>query len=346
MASSPLRKIHFAALSLASVLGFGLGACVQDPGTGTCAPGTLNCECNVGQCYPGLQCVANFCIGIPGGDGDGDGETGDGTDDPECPTGELSCDGACIDPDVDPDNCGECGNACEGVCNGGVCEIVDCTVEACPDGSYCDLGTNECMPGCGSDADCPDGSCDLGSHTCGLGAGDACDVYTQDCIDGFKCNASYDPPICTQLPPAPKQVGQPCELAEDDCVGGAYCMYSGDPNVGTCNPVCGGSEANPTCDLGEFCAMTAPPLCFAQCDPLADDCAFSEGCYGLTANMEFGCIPTSVNLGLGESCAYLNDCESGLGCNTNGVCAEFCAVDNPPVDCTCVELFNGIGLCT
>ena len=56
--------------------------------------------------------------GDPGdGDGDGDGEPG-------CVAPLTDCDGACVDLDTDPSNCGSCGGPCDGVCNGGICEPV------------------------------------------------------------------------------------------------------------------------------------------------------------------------------------------------------------------------------
>ncbi|MBK7395967.1 MAG: hypothetical protein IPJ34_06585 [Myxococcales bacterium] len=41
---------------------------------------------------------------------------------PGCDAGLLACGGVCVDPDIDPLNCGGCGNVCPtGLCNGGKC---------------------------------------------------------------------------------------------------------------------------------------------------------------------------------------------------------------------------------
>src|SRR5690606_6922229 len=56
------------------------------------------------------------------GDGDpGDGDPGDGDGD-ACAPSELLCNGTCIDPMTDADNCGSCGNACSIMNNIGGCE--------------------------------------------------------------------------------------------------------------------------------------------------------------------------------------------------------------------------------
>lgn len=42
----------------------------------------------------------------------------------ECRFGYLECNGTCIDPNVDPDNCGQCGNVCsDHVCTNGACGV-------------------------------------------------------------------------------------------------------------------------------------------------------------------------------------------------------------------------------
>jgi hypothetical protein len=41
-----------------------------------------------------------------------------------CPLSLLECNGACVDPLNDADNCGACGNVCANgaLCGGGTCE--------------------------------------------------------------------------------------------------------------------------------------------------------------------------------------------------------------------------------
>jgi hypothetical protein len=116
--------------------------CNGDDGDDGCIPGAENCECNMGSCLGGLQCISNICVQPRGTSGDGDGDddptgdgdgdpTGDGDGDPTgdgdpCGADELHCNGNCIDPMTDSNNCGSCGRKCNilndiGGCAEGVC---------------------------------------------------------------------------------------------------------------------------------------------------------------------------------------------------------------------------------
>jgi len=124
---------------------------------GACVPGELGCECNMGSCLQGLDCVGNICAqpgpgdgdsgetiggdgdptgdGDPSGDGDGD-PTGDGDGDPttgdgdgdDCEPGLMLCGDECVDLNTSDDHCGECDFACDialgliGGCDNGTCE--------------------------------------------------------------------------------------------------------------------------------------------------------------------------------------------------------------------------------
>lgn len=127
---------------------------------GECRPGFDQCE---GRCIPvvddvlncggcgiacplGVMCSEGFCGGRDasidrGGDQSIDG-TQDGTQDsdarsdvtnsdgggdsgppPGCGLGLLECNAVCVNPAVDPNNCGDCGVTCgAAVCSGGVCQ--------------------------------------------------------------------------------------------------------------------------------------------------------------------------------------------------------------------------------
>jgi predicted outer membrane repeat protein len=54
-----------------------------------------------------------------------------------CPDGKTRCSGVCVDTQSDPQNCGSCGNDCEGdeVCRNGECVRQQCTV--CDDDDEC-----------------------------------------------------------------------------------------------------------------------------------------------------------------------------------------------------------------
>ncbi len=102
-----------------------------------------------------------------GGGGDtGGGDTGEGFDtggggdgggcNPACTPGRLCCSGACINPDNDPQNCGDCGVQCTG---------------ATP---YCD-GSCKPLP-CGLDA----ATCSNAGECCGLQCCNAGDICCKD----------------------------------------------------------------------------------------------------------------------------------------------------------------------
>jgi hypothetical protein len=50
----------------------------------------------------------------------------------KCKTGRVACDGDCVDPKTDPNNCGMCGNKCE---PGLVCSNADCVIPGSTGGS-------------------------------------------------------------------------------------------------------------------------------------------------------------------------------------------------------------------
>jgi hypothetical protein len=95
----------------------------------------------------------------------------------------LVCDGVCVDPKTDSNNCGSCDNVCLGsdTCQNGVC-----TGGGCPDQwhscgvAYPPHVTNVCC---------------LNGYTCSIGERDAscCGEGTFACanLDGYCCPAGY-----------------------------------------------------------------------------------------------------------------------------------------------------------
>lgn len=103
----------------------------------------------------------------------GDGNTATSTS-PSCPGTASACDGACVDVQRDPENCGACGNQCSSdqVCSLGRCtDDCDDDLEAC--GSSCvdteldSQNCGECGTECGAGQGCVDGDCEdlAGSNT-------------------------------------------------------------------------------------------------------------------------------------------------------------------------------------
>ncbi len=134
---------------------------------------------NVGsQCVGGQSCVAGACRF-------------------ECPTGQIACDGNCIDPAIDPRFCGASG-ACSGatrgmscpagrVCEAGVCQCPRSYVTC--GGSCIDPNTNRAF--CGASGDCagpnrgvacPAGQICIGG-TCGSTCGTGAVLCGGNCVD-------------------------------------------------------------------------------------------------------------------------------------------------------------------
>ena len=120
------------------------------------------------------------------------------TDSGGCPDGQTDCDGTCIDPSSDPNNCGFCGLAC-GVgrtCSGGGCVCsagyTDClgiccaADEVCVEG-FCQPALVEPVPACGAGLTNCFGVCaDLQSDPAYCGACDTpCPTFCQGgvCVD-------------------------------------------------------------------------------------------------------------------------------------------------------------------
>jgi hypothetical protein len=165
-------SLAFAPLCASLFLGLGFGfACTPDAGS-NCTPGTTNCDCAAGnQCYPGLQCLAGYCVqGSAEGETGGDGDTGngDGDGDNPCDNGQSFCGGKCVDTDTNILHCGGCDMACESdqLCYEGAC-ATDCSESACEGMTWCDPDTSLCLPGCSDDFQCGSNEmCDLGTHEC------------------------------------------------------------------------------------------------------------------------------------------------------------------------------------
>jgi hypothetical protein len=199
----------------------------------------------------------------------------------------------------------------------------------------------------------PDGPC----------FGHECDLWSQDCSDGYKCaprandgGDSWNAVLCAPIDPHAVDVGDPC-VAEgsgvsgiDDCGISAMC-WGVDPLTleGTCVGFCGGSEANRECPNGLECIVAFEGtliLCLPPCDPLAPSCADDEACMSNGNHPPsgvFACLPTPpfVPHGYGKGCdGELQLCAPGLacappehvpGCDDIGCCTTVGDLAAPPV---------------
>lgn len=117
-----------------------------------------------------------------------------------CPTGQLACSGACVDPTTSRADCGSCGNSCAIACASGAC------VTSCPSGTSNCSGscvnttsdTNNCN-GCGKI--CPAGQiCAASQCTCGATVSFSSQIQpifsancaTSGCHAGARPQASLD----------------------------------------------------------------------------------------------------------------------------------------------------------
>jgi hypothetical protein len=203
----------------------GFGQTCADLGTDV-----QNCGGCGNVCPQGQTCAGGVCSGTMAPCGAG--KIG-GYCDLDAGTGSTCCPGTgCIDRSTDKNNCGYCGNVCQGAleCVSGNCVATSCT--GVQDGQSClaDGGfdpSSECCNGaCVSVASDPAncGMCSTkcaGSETC---SGGACGVTT-----------------CT-----PATVGVPCHLAEgtgECCTAGCVDTTSDPANCGGCGLTCGDAGA-------------------------------------------------------------------------------------------------------
>jgi hypothetical protein len=204
-------------------------------------------------------------------------------------------------------------------------------------------------------------------------APEPCDVFAQDCPAGQKCNPyatdggpKWDADGCVPLDANPSKLGEPCTVdgtnGPDTCEAGAFCLWDSDKFGNFCEPLCGCSKVNPTCDAGQSCTSFnagVVPLCFTLCDPLAPT-ACDDGEVCVLDNYKMICRPDgSDDHGvLGDPCQSANGCDPGYSCEYEGYvaggcknsaqtcCTPMCDLSAPdcPEGSHCLEYFGGFGL--
>ncbi len=200
----------------------------------------------------------------------------------DCIDGLTACGGVCLDTSSDPNNCGACGNECQGgvACVAGVCGgdggvVPDSSLDGAsdaPDDGYYDGN----FPDRDTGADTGDGSTGDGSTGDGsTGDGSTGDGSTGDGGDGSTCKPPYD---------KPSQCG--------DC----FTVCSGATPI--CSPVDGGYACVPLCtpplvDCGGKCVdLNSDPLncgaCFNQCP--SGICQAGQCVGALPGHVVVGCM--------------------------------------------------------
>ena len=166
-----------------------------------------------------------------------------------CDGGRWCCNGRCVDPVTDPQNCGGCGIAC----TTGQCVHVDggsphCTCDA--DGGAPDGGAGGCSsafePSCNGEGLC----------TCGPSSVGVCNSINADSCSGGGCSCAGGP-ACGGALVDHCDPGQGCRCgAEPAC----------DPALATgCDPTASDSAcrcaAGPACQPGTFCCTQSSTCC-------------------------------------------------------------------------------------
>lgn len=259
-----------------------------------------------------VACTGVFALaltGCPGGDGDGDGGTGD------CADGEVAhpYNGTCVA------DCSEDETVCEGatpVCIGAG-----------------DAGTSDGVLSLDGLCGCDDTSCGSGEicHPIARVCVEACDPFA----DGTDAGEFLDCPdiddeawACYAHPDASDYVCQPPCATDADCFGD--------------NPVCDDGYCVATCDSADELRLLCPNgdcnVVTGRCGgdvPDCNDTGCTEGvcdvasgeCVDCMASSE--CAPMVCDLGSGNCVACLedNECEQGQVCDTGtGECVGECAV--------------------
>lgn len=230
-----------------------------------------------------------------------------------CSTGQLCCNGLCVNPSTDNNNCGGCGIVCLGgqQCIAGIC--------ACPDNEiFCNglcidpLTDNNNCGNCGNACQSPR-VCVVGVCAC-PGGGTVCG--NQCCNAGETC--------CN---------GACCPVGEACCNGTCRSLNDED-NCGACGNVCSGCQqcVNGTCQNR---CQTCETCVNGNCAPIT--CGPCQECDPATGACRSIC-PSGVG------CCFGQCCPSGRCCPTSPSSGTCCPT-TPSVHCCIVTTEPPSGVC-
>ncbi len=262
----------------------------------------------------------------------------------DCPAPNQICGAGammtCVDTRADDNNCGACGNACNGnrTCRGGSCA--------------CNPGTTQCMGSC-VDLSTSAANCGMCGNSCN--GGTSCQAGACACPAGrLNCNGTCRA-LATDLANC-GSCGRQC-AAGATCVSGAcVCPMGGVACSGTCRLVasdetncgaCGNQcAAGATCVAGTCRCPAGQSACAGSCVTLATDennCGTCGTRCAARANAAPFCIAGSCELGTCN--AGFGNCDGNEpnGCETNvrtaplncGSCGVRCAARPNAAVTTC-----------
>jgi hypothetical protein len=123
----------------------------------------MRCTATLGLLAAVVLFAGLGCSGSSDGSGGGDvGVRADGGEMLDCPEGETTCGGECVDTATSDDHCGECGRACRTDSSSGQCRAGSCTAWSCNAG-YIDTDadpSNGCERQCAGQSIASDGVLD------------------------------------------------------------------------------------------------------------------------------------------------------------------------------------------
>ena len=311
--------------------------------------------CIEGECFDGLSCYSNICVGDEDSEGADDAE-GDGGGD-GATSGSPGDGGPGGNPDDDDDDDDD-GDPDDGDPDDGDPDDGDPDDGDPDDGDPDDGDPDDGNPDDGNPDDDDDDDVGGCEDDPGLPLGSICNPLVQDCGGCAKClptwnGQAYEAATCVALTSDPAGYGESCSTpllgGVDDCDEGLICMIADAALSAECAELCTGTPGGETCETpGNVCTVTAGgvlPVCYEECDPLMQDCGVGNACYRL--DEQAVCLPVLGNVAEGDPCVGVNQCEPGTTCmpgayceSGSGCCQSFCEVggDTCPTQHFCYDV--------
>lgn len=200
------------------------------------------------------------------------------TDTQVCAQSGLACNGICEETQLDPNNCGACGNACvTQACFNGVCGGCN-SAAGCPVNQACDPNTKTCVSTCSTTSPCNGGCCQNGIcmsgasiSACGANGGTClvCGSFNPCLTGGGALTCPSGACVDTRTPsPNGTVCGTNMVCASGQCLGasGAQCSSNAQCASGVCiSGVCQGTACG---SASAFTHSNGAGQFYVDCNPL------------------------------------------------------------------------------